>query len=267
MLTYIWIAILILITIFSIFLCKKLLEALFKSNSKNGKVITIFLIAITFVLHTVITKIICNKLTNFDNIVFEFMNNKEFEKITALMKIISSLGSEIAVGLIFICGLLILNKLHFKKVYKIFFALSISSSIILNQILKFTISKQRPYIEDILPTYGYSFPSAHAMVGICMYGYIIFLILSNHNKIRVNFNLKINKYVISTIILLIIIGMGISRIYLNKHFFTDVLAGYAIGAYILYFFIKLTNCLLSKNLTLAGRNIGILRIKGDKNES
>lgn len=100
---------------------------------------------------------------------------------------------------------------------------------VLNKAIKIWTQRERPAVnvfED-----GYSFPSGHVMVGLIMYGLIVYLI-DRHSSHTL---LKTVCFIIVTLLLLIV---GVSRITTGEHYTTDVLAGYAFGGVILIMAIK-----------------------------
>ncbi len=110
--------------------------------------------------------------------------------------------------------------LFFKKDYigMISAFLLILSGDIINKAVKDAVERGRP-LQGIE---GYSFPSGHAMMGILIYGLIIFFLTKHMNSQKVA---KRYQLAITLIVLLI----GVSRILLREHFLTDVLAGYSLG--------------------------------------
>ena len=90
-----------------------------------------------------------------------------------------------------------------------------------NFFAKITFHRQRPavayYVEN-----DFSFPSGHAAIAVAFYGFLIYLLAreTKHWPRRVNFVFWG---------LLIILAVGLSRLYLDVHYVSDVLAGYLSG--------------------------------------
>ncbi|MFM9937244.1 MAG: phosphatase PAP2 family protein [Novosphingobium sp.] len=96
----------------------------------------------------------------------------------------------------------------------------------LNFALKHLFERSRPDLfQEIATLHTYSFPSGHAMAAVAIWGMIALVIVRLAPRLRL--------WVTATAIALILL-IGLSRIYLGAHWITDVLAGYAAGAAILF---------------------------------
>lgn len=88
--------------------------------------------------------------------------------------------------------------------------------------LKRIIARPRPIEHRLISESGYSFPSGHSMVSMAFYGFFIYLA---YRKIK-------NPYVktiVCVLLSIIIISIGLSRIYLGVHYPSDVIAGFCIS--------------------------------------
>lgn len=136
------------------------------------------------------------------------------------MLILTTLGNKYIIALF---SVIVLIFLVYKKPYlkTEIFILTMGSAVILSQILKYLIQRTRP-IEMLIEKTTYSFPSGHATLAVAFFGMLIYLFT---NKIK-NKTLRYS-FIIGNVLLILIIGF--SRIYLNVHWLTDVLAGYVLG--------------------------------------
>ena len=95
---------------------------------------------------------------------------------------------------------------------------------VLSYILKIVIQRPRPVgATAFLHGESFSFPSGHALGSLVGYGMLAYVIGSNWiTTTRGRFRL-----VIATAVL--VVAIGISRLYLGVHYFSDVVGGYAVG--------------------------------------
>ena len=157
---------------------------------------------------------------------------------TPIAKIITQLGSSLF--LIFLAIILFIAIKDRKIGICIWINLGVSA--LLNQILKHIVQRPRPTEFRIINETGYSFPSGHSMVSAAFYGFLIYLI---YKKVK-------NKYIkwtlISTLSIIVLL-IGISRIYLGVHYTSDVLAGFLISISYLIIFTSIL-----KNYNIINKN-------------
>jgi len=141
--------------------------------------------------------------------------------------------SSAIIGLIFdtkflIIIILILALYHWiKKSEKdaMFAIVTISFGASMVYILKEIIQRARP-LNILIAETGFAFPSGHATISLIFFGIITYLIFKN----RKSKTLKQTTLILSILAILII---GLSRLIINAHWFTDILGGFALGAFIL----------------------------------
>ena len=92
----------------------------------------------------------------------------------------------------------------------------------MNLILKNILQRERPTEYRLIDEKGYSFPSGHSMVSMAFYGFLIYLIYKYVKNSKL-------KYISISLLGILIILIGISRIYLGVHYTSDVLAGFLIS--------------------------------------
>ena len=102
------------------------------------------------------------------------------------------------------------------------------TSTLLNNIIKNIVARPRP-LDKLLEISSFSFPSGHAMNNMAIY-LMLFFCIAPFCKTKA-------QRIITFIVLLIFpIIMGISRIYFNVHYFSDVVCGWCVGAIVAILF-------------------------------
>ena len=142
----------------------------------------------------------------------------KFNVSTPIAKFITNFGGAVFLILLTIVLFVLIKN---KKI-----GISIISNLciitVLNQLIKRILQRPRPEEFRIINESGYSFPSGHSMVSMAFYGYLIYLIYNNMKN-------KYLKFGLITILSILIISIGVSRIYLGVHYTSDVLAGFLIS--------------------------------------
>ncbi|MBH52675.1 MAG: hypothetical protein CL785_05980 [Chloroflexi bacterium] len=125
-----------------------------------------------------------------------------------------------------------------------YFRLNLKSSLLpllivplvaMNETIKPLIGRPRPGDAS-----SFGFPSSHAFETILVMGLIWFIFVNNNSK-------ESSKRILLGIMLLWSTAVGISRIYLDRHWFTDIIGGYALGIIILCLTFFLVNRIKSNN--------------------
>lgn len=98
------------------------------------------------------------------------------------------------------------------------------TSTLINKVIKNIIARPRPEIR-LVEASGFSFPSGHAMNNMAIYLMLAFCILPLCKT-------KLQKGLTLGVLLIFPVMMGVSRIYFNVHYFSDVICGWCLGAII-----------------------------------
>lgn len=95
---------------------------------------------------------------------------------------------------------------------------------LLDELLKVTIERPRPaYASAFLTNLSFSFPSGHAMISLVGYGMLAYLLARFRATQRpTQVALFLGAFVLA-------LAIGVSRLYLGVHYFSDVIGGYAAG--------------------------------------
>jgi len=165
-----------------------------------------------------------NELLLFDRIATYVVRFFSSDRLTVIMKAISDLGSPLAFTVI---GLATMTYTWFVRRHAwdtMLIPIVLVGGILLNEALKLLFHRQRPGLPHLVEASGLSFPSGHSMVSFSFYGLLAYLIW-------VNFSNRALKLVAVPIMTVLILAIGISRIYLGVHYPSDVLAGFAAGSF------------------------------------
>lgn len=108
-----------------------------------------------------------------------------------------------------------------KKSYLLPFWITIAGSELFNFLGKLTFHRARPEIAFYAEN-TFSFPSGHATISVAFYGFLVYVLFKQFKKWR-------HKIKALFFGIIIIIAIGLSRLYLGVHFLSDVWSGYLLG--------------------------------------
>lgn len=179
------------------------------------------LIILLLLVALITTLVVTNNITQFDDVIYNFIFSLRNNSLDIFLKGITKLGNTIPI----LCIVIILL-IKFEKKDRILLGSNAILSVLVNTIIKNIVQRPRPDHLRLIKQGGYSFPSGHSMIAICVYGTLIYLV---HRKVK-NRKIKVALEILLTIIILLI---GISRIYVGVHYPSDVITGYLISIIIL----------------------------------
>lgn len=175
----------------------------------------IIAIICVIILMFVIEDIFDNEIQSFDMKVYSIISKAITTSTTEVMKVITEMASAgVLAGLCVTILVFIKN-----KKYGLIISVNILISTILNLVLKNIFDRPRPEGYRLIEETGFSFPSGHSMASMAFYGLIIYLIFK---KVKNNYI----KWISITLLSILILAVGISRIYLGVHYASDVLGGF-----------------------------------------
>jgi len=79
----------------------------------------------------------------------------------------------------------------------------------------------------------FSFPSGHSMAAMTFYGFLIYMIYKSNMS-------KTFKILLISLLSILILSIGVSRIYIGVHYFSDVITGFLCSIIIIYLYLKIT---------------------------
>jgi undecaprenyl-diphosphatase len=195
---------------------------------------SVFLIAL--ILFT--SELMENELSPFDNQIYGYLSKLITEDMTDVIKLISDMGSVYVLGAV---AAVLLTVFWIKRKYWFYgkmVTVNLISISLLNILFKTVFHRARPDILQLVHAGGYSFPSGHSMISVSFYGYLIYLCIVYFKQPW--------KQIISVALSLLVLTIGISRIYLGVHYASDVIGGFLVGFSWLVIFISLTKSYAQK---------------------
>ena len=163
-----------------------------------------------------------DKNFTFDEHIFALIKPWVSPAHTAFMQVITFVGSQnfLLPANLFLIGFYLFFKNNRKTAFKIA-SISITSVVVMF-LIKFLLQRERPLVPLIAKVHGYSFPSGHTFTSVTFYGIIAFIIYTNVTN-------KYLKWTLVTLLIILILLVGYSRVYLRLHYASDVIAGFCLG--------------------------------------
>ncbi len=167
------------------------------------------------------------KLVLFDNRIISYVQGLESQPLTTIMKFFSFIGDTVPVIVITLLSAFFLYRVLHHRRELVLLMITMIGSTLLNVLLKHLFQRARPDINQIAFEEGFSFPSGHSMAAFSLYGILTFL-LWRHIDTRVG------RGTLLTVNGLMILIIGLSRIYLGVHYPSDVIGAYTASGFWLF---------------------------------
>jgi len=163
-----------------------------------------------------------NYLFKIDSQTIRVVNSIRSIGLNYFVKVFTYLGSVIILVPVAIILFFVIKG----KREKIFVISTFTLAAALSTAMKYLVARNRPDGIAIIEEIGYSFPSAHTVLSLVVYGMVIYMML----KFMKNKPLKI---ILSIILAILVIAVALSRVYLGVHFMTDIFGGWILGFFVL----------------------------------
>jgi membrane-associated phospholipid phosphatase len=166
------------------------------------------------------TEVLEQDTTRVDATAAAFVRQFSSPTVDRLAWLFSLFGSEV----IWVLGLCLLALFVWQRRWgtAVLLVLVAGGAQLLNDILKTVFHRDRPEaVVTLISAQSYSFPSGHAMVAAAFYFFLAYLAW---RLVRGWW-----RWVMVAGLLLLVVLIGLSRIYLQVHYLSDVIAGYVAG--------------------------------------
>ena len=166
----------------------------------------------------------------FDLTITLLIQNISFPFFKELMLILTALGN-IDWGILTVIFIAIVLLSIGKNLQAVFFVISVAGTSAISLLFKALIARPRPSSDLISQLASYtkndSFPSGHVLFFLGCYGFLFYLIFTHLKPSRV-------RTILLVFVALMLLSIGISRVYVGAHWFSDTLGAYLIGSAWLY---------------------------------
>ena len=205
------------------------IQKFLKQFSLRTLIIGGFFLLSLFVFAFIVNETFREKEDAFDLSVMAFFSGHSNSAIIQAMRIITFFGSS---TFLFPAYVVLIGLFYFQKKLQEgvdILVIALTSTVLMFG-LKLVFHRLRPPTPLIKGITTYSFPSGHALSSFIFSGILIYLIWKESVR-------PLWKYLSIGLLLLFSISIGISRIVLNVHYATDVIAGFCLGfAWVIFSF-------------------------------
>jgi len=161
---------------------------------------------------------------DFDNLARNTVHSFASPLLTELAYGLSFLGSVLAITILSALTAAFLWWRGESGAARLVFATYVAA-VIVNNAIKFTFARARPEVFFGTAPESFSFASGHAIMSACYFGVAAGVLSSE-------FALSWQRWMVWTAAIILIGGIGWSRVYLGVHYPSDVIAGFALAAII-----------------------------------
>jgi undecaprenyl-diphosphatase len=163
-------------------------------------------------------EVFSNEITSLDNNFSIWVHGFANPPLDTFFNALSTLGGTISVTIITLVAFgLLLWRGHPHDAWRL--AIAMLGGVAINEALKALFHRTRPELWPGAHIAGFSFPSGHAAMSLCLFGMFAWLGWKYLKD-------RPARMVWTTLMFLLILLIGLSRIYLGAHFLSDVVAGY-----------------------------------------
>jgi len=161
-------------------------------------------------------------ITTWDLVISSKVNLLWNPVLNQIFIFITDLGSTISLASL---SLILLGILIYKKrwYYSTLFVSGMLGGLGLRVLAKIIFHRARP-LDGLIAETGYSFPSGHAMISLIYFSLMLYIFKDDIKNIYL-------KWIFALGCIMMFLLIGFSRIYLNVHWFSDVIAGFALGLF------------------------------------
>ncbi len=143
--------------------------------------------------------------------------------LVASAQLVTQFGSTPALLMIVIVAAVFLAAFKGRRRDAAFLVTATVVGTVVNNIVKFAVGRDRPHFSPAAAAaFGKSFPSGHAMNSTVVYGALLVVVWPTLRDVQ--------RMLLSGVVVIALAAIGASRVVLNVHYVSDVIAGVSLGA-------------------------------------
>lgn len=203
------------------------LAARLRPRTRLGLMLTAQLALLVLMLATfsVVTEDVVagEELVEADGPIENFLISRRTAGLTAAMRVFTGLGSALVVIPLLLCVGLLAYRARRSWRPLGFLALTVGGATLTSTLIKLAVARPRPETGALVDALGYAFPSGHSTTAAAAWlaAAVVVGSLTRSTAARIALGL---------VATLVVVLVGVSRVYLGVHAPTDVLGGWALGA-------------------------------------
>jgi membrane-associated phospholipid phosphatase len=173
-------------------------------------------------LGTVALTAFVHGLTGLDTSLRDWVIENRSPDWTAILTVVSTAGSSLLLAPLAVALAIVLG-LRGQRTDALLVSVTTLGALVLGPLLKSVIERPRPGRDHLVEVNSWAYPSGHSLASMAVLGVLVVLAV-RHVPSR---GWRVAAVVAGT---LLIVTIGVSRVYLGVHWPTDVLAGWLIGS-------------------------------------
>jgi undecaprenyl-diphosphatase len=195
--------------------------------TRLGLALTVQLALLTLLLSafSVVTEDVVagEELVAADGPIERFLIDRRTAALTVVMRVATSLGSALVVVPLLLCVGLLARRARGSWRPLGFLALTVVGATLTSTAIKLMVARPRPQADALVHALGYAFPSGHSTTAAAAWlsSAVVLGSLTRGTALRI---------ALGAVASVVVVLVGVSRVYLGVHAPTDVLGGWALGA-------------------------------------
>jgi undecaprenyl-diphosphatase len=143
------------------------------------------------------------------------------EALVRILQVMSWFGRPPLLAVLVVASIVYVARRHQRRLVWFLVVTPLGGGIV-DSLVKIAVNRPRPIVDHPVATaLGKSFPSGHAMSSVVTYGALLLVFLPLVPAAR--------RHLTVVLVTVLVLAIGLSRLFLGVHFVSDVIGGWALG--------------------------------------